>query len=208
LYLVNRYYDPSTAQFSSVDPLVDITQQPYAYVGDNPLNNTDPAGLGVSCSYSCASYQKIVAECTSASPPKGCNGSGWWAGVVNGISQVPGEIWQWANTPTCLSSPDFFTAPLNGFYGGFKIASGGLLVTLGTAEDVTGLGTVLGIPTQSYGVYQIGTGGARVYRSYRQFSGAFSQAEVQKTPLEYGEDLLLNIAPFGGGLTDLLGGLP
>jgi RHS repeat-associated protein len=46
LYLINRYYDPATAQFLSVDPAVDVTQQPYAYVGDNPLNQTDPSGLG------------------------------------------------------------------------------------------------------------------------------------------------------------------
>ncbi|EQD70928.1 Rhs family protein [mine drainage metagenome] len=30
IYLVNRYYDPSTGQFLSVDPLVSLTDQPYA----------------------------------------------------------------------------------------------------------------------------------------------------------------------------------
>lgn len=44
-YLTNRYYDPSTAQYLSVDPLVGITQSPYGYVNDNPINNTDPLGL-------------------------------------------------------------------------------------------------------------------------------------------------------------------
>ena len=48
LYLVNRYYDPSTDQFLSVDPAVATTGQPYAFTGDNPLNATDPLGL-----YSC-----------------------------------------------------------------------------------------------------------------------------------------------------------
>jgi RHS repeat-associated protein len=46
LYLQNRYYDPSTAQFISVDPLVGLTHSPYGYVYDNPLNATDPTGLG------------------------------------------------------------------------------------------------------------------------------------------------------------------
>ena len=44
-YLTNRYYDPSTAQFLTVDPLVALTQQPYAYAAGNPLNMVDPLGL-------------------------------------------------------------------------------------------------------------------------------------------------------------------
>ena len=46
IYLVNRYYDPSTGQFLSVDPLVDLTDQPYQYVGGDPINGSDPSGLG------------------------------------------------------------------------------------------------------------------------------------------------------------------
>jgi hypothetical protein len=42
---VNRYYDPNTAQFMSVDPDVTTTLQPYAFTGDDPLNATDPLGL-------------------------------------------------------------------------------------------------------------------------------------------------------------------
>jgi RHS repeat-associated protein len=45
IYLIGRYYDPSTDQFMSVDPLVSVTGQPYAFTGDNPLNKTDPLGL-------------------------------------------------------------------------------------------------------------------------------------------------------------------
>ncbi len=44
-YLINRYYDPSTGQFLSVDPLVQLTGQAYAYAGDNPINFNDPFGL-------------------------------------------------------------------------------------------------------------------------------------------------------------------
>jgi uncharacterized protein RhaS with RHS repeats len=44
-WLVNRYYDPSTDQFLSVDPDLAETGQPYAFTGDNPLNATDPLGL-------------------------------------------------------------------------------------------------------------------------------------------------------------------
>jgi RHS repeat-associated protein len=45
IYLRNRVYDPSTAQFLTVDPLVAATRAPYSYAGDNPLNNEDPTGL-------------------------------------------------------------------------------------------------------------------------------------------------------------------
>jgi RHS repeat-associated protein len=45
LYLRARYYDPSTAQFLSVDPLVDSTGSPYGYTDGNPLQFVDPLGL-------------------------------------------------------------------------------------------------------------------------------------------------------------------
>lgn len=45
VYLRARWYDPSTGQFLSVDPLVAQTQQPYQYGGDDPINETDPTGL-------------------------------------------------------------------------------------------------------------------------------------------------------------------
>ncbi len=48
-----RDYDPATAQFLTVDPALDVTHQPYAYVANNPLLLTDPLGL-----YSCDDYGK------------------------------------------------------------------------------------------------------------------------------------------------------
>ena len=45
LYLTARYYDPSTAQFLTVDPAVNQTRSPYGYAGDSPLNLADPTGL-------------------------------------------------------------------------------------------------------------------------------------------------------------------
>ncbi len=43
----NRYYDPTTNQFVSIDPMVAKTDQPYAFVNDGPLNWTDPLGLKI-----------------------------------------------------------------------------------------------------------------------------------------------------------------
>jgi RHS repeat-associated protein len=45
LYLVNRYYNPATGQFLSVDPDVATTGEPYGYADGNPVDNTDPTGL-------------------------------------------------------------------------------------------------------------------------------------------------------------------
>lgn len=44
-YLHARMYDPVTGQFLTVDPVGAATRAPYAYVGNNPLNGSDPAGL-------------------------------------------------------------------------------------------------------------------------------------------------------------------
>lgn len=40
-----RSYDPVTAQFITRDPLVDITQAPYSYASNDPVNRADPTGL-------------------------------------------------------------------------------------------------------------------------------------------------------------------
>jgi RHS repeat-associated protein len=45
IYLRARYYDPGTAQFLSVDPLIDLTQDAYGYASGNPLQLVDPLGL-------------------------------------------------------------------------------------------------------------------------------------------------------------------
>jgi RHS repeat-associated protein len=44
-YLRARYYDPTTAQFLTRDPVEALTGAPYAYVEGNPLNGSDPSGL-------------------------------------------------------------------------------------------------------------------------------------------------------------------
>jgi RHS repeat-associated protein len=56
-YLRARYYDPATALFLTLDPMVDTTRAPYAYAGDNPVNYTDPTGK---CSFwSCRGRGRI-----------------------------------------------------------------------------------------------------------------------------------------------------
>jgi RHS repeat-associated protein len=45
IYLRARVYDPATAQFMSVDPLMEQTGETYRYAADNPVNEGDPGGL-------------------------------------------------------------------------------------------------------------------------------------------------------------------
>ncbi len=44
IYLKARYYDPATAEFLTVDPLIETTGSPYAYAAGNPVNASDPSG--------------------------------------------------------------------------------------------------------------------------------------------------------------------
>ncbi|HEY4451789.1 MAG TPA: RHS repeat-associated core domain-containing protein [Solirubrobacteraceae bacterium] len=44
IYLRARYYDPSAAQFLSVDPRVMDTRAPYTYAEDSPTTLADPSG--------------------------------------------------------------------------------------------------------------------------------------------------------------------
>ena len=191
-YLINRYYDPATAQFTTRDPLVGITRSAYGYVGDTPLNGMDPLGLW--------SWNPI-SDVTQAWNDTGGK-------VVHGIDKGVSAAWAWANTPTCLPNPDWFTTLPNAFYGGTKIGSGIVLEAGGTAADVTGIGAIVGVPANIYGAYQIITGGARIYRAIKQGQGAFNQPMVRKTPLQFSEDIVLNAIPGGGGIADILGGLP
>ena len=97
---------------------------------------------------------------------------------------------------------------VNTAYGDWKVGTGVFLLTVGTAEDVTGIGAILGVPTQAYGVYQITTGAFRIVRGYKQLDDAWHHPTVCKSPLHYGEDIGLDVAPGGGGIENLLGGLP
>ncbi len=45
IYLIHRYYDPNTGQFTSGDPDQAATGQPYAYASGDPVDTTDPTGL-------------------------------------------------------------------------------------------------------------------------------------------------------------------
>jgi hypothetical protein len=67
VYFIDRYYDPATDQFLSVDPDVAETGQPYVFTGDDPVNGSDPLGLYITGGGS--------SECNSSSGTLYCTGS-------------------------------------------------------------------------------------------------------------------------------------
>ncbi len=66
-YLRARYYDPTTAQLMTVDPALAATAESYAYATGDPINQTDPSGLGgcFFCSLFVAAARVIVTVLTA-----------------------------------------------------------------------------------------------------------------------------------------------
>jgi RHS repeat-associated protein len=113
IYLVHRYYDPSTGQFLSVDPDVAQTGEPYTYVGGDPANGTDPTGLkggpGVgalrACGYegSRSTSESCEALRTREDRVMAARGSGtWWADVSSFVEHNYGTIAQIAAGAACV----------------------------------------------------------------------------------------------------------
>lgn len=81
IYLINRYYDPTTAQFLSIDPALAQTGQPYSFTGNDPLNATDPNGAR---GWYCIGGQTHYYQGNKFGAPNGkCGGSsGSYLGVI------------------------------------------------------------------------------------------------------------------------------
>lgn len=84
IFLRARYYDPGTAQFLNLDPAVEVTREPYAYAGNNPLRFKDPTGLsfaeeiegvGIPCLFCEAAHG--VQELVEPSYNEFLRGAGW-----------------------------------------------------------------------------------------------------------------------------------
>jgi len=123
-YLRARYYDPTTNQFLTRDPLVATTGQPYAYAAADPLNLADPSGLCGGPQGSNWSLERVGSSIGDTV----CNiggGKDTLLGVAGSLAAPPCDI----------------------LGGGCRLPTGQeALGTLGRATDATGgaLGTVAG----------------------------------------------------------------
>jgi RHS repeat-associated protein len=103
IYLDNRYYDPATGQFTSLDPEVDQTLQPFDYAGDNPVSATDPTGLGHTPP-PCGGSQ-AVPSCRYLTALAWTDNQMW--SVVYGHGKSHGEFEtisnDWPNTMVCIA---------------------------------------------------------------------------------------------------------
>lgn len=119
IYLHARYYDPTTGQFMSSDPLEAITQQPYSYANDDPINGTDPTGLGC-----------------GTPDPGGCvnDVTGWAGGQVNNLAgtDVGGDVVNYFGTHTVAVCA-------NGALGlGYYVTASGCVGLVGGRPSVFG----------------------------------------------------------------------
>jgi RHS repeat-associated protein len=92
IWLNARKYDPNTAQFMSIDPMLESTNEPYTYVQNNPLNATDLSGLCSSSgplSWECAKAKMSVAAASLALVSSGAAGAAILLGLAGGTVTVP-----------------------------------------------------------------------------------------------------------------------
>jgi len=75
IYLINRYYDPATGQFLSVDAYVAYSQEAYGYAYQNPANSKDATGL-LSWPFPMGGCSLAVGLCGVGSSGGGSGGGG------------------------------------------------------------------------------------------------------------------------------------
>lgn len=119
-YLQNRWYDPYTAQFISVDPALSLTAQPYAYANGDPLTYTDPFGLcWQGFDWACNAFNAASVEVydgVNSAASYASNSNNWSTITGTGATIAYGFCWA----------------------GGSGCAVGGLLTTATTGLDLFG----------------------------------------------------------------------
>ncbi|NTW40894.1 MAG: hypothetical protein HGA44_13610, partial [Cellulomonadaceae bacterium] len=124
IYLRARYYDPQSAQFLSIDPLVQATADAYGYTAGNPLQFTDPLGLSWynPTTWTASTWDNISLGLTVAAIAVSATGIGAPVGaILMGASMVAnaGAMIRNYNDGNCLAA----AAGILGFIpGGGKLA--------------------------------------------------------------------------------------
>ncbi len=108
-YLRARNYDPSTGQFTSVDPLDATTEAPYTYALDNPVNGSDPSGLCNANPFSGSFWTK--GNCLSEHPGQAVEGAAIGVCIVatTGVCLTAAATAYAFNTEQNITSPCGFS---------------------------------------------------------------------------------------------------
>ena len=214
--LVHRYYDPSTGQFLSVDPLVKQTGQPYQYAGSDPANSRDPSGqwscLGPNQSGPCPPgytpgppYNMITPQPPGSQVIKLRTGNyGLWLADDSRATITPGGVWL-TDTSQIVGAgrPPRPNAPRTSVFDAFgKTAQvlGGATsgaIVCGLAGSVVGPeGTIVGM-----GIGWL-AGGLGTY-----WSQPSNSEEVPPSPTDENDpnffDPNANLQPLGAPITDM-----
>ena len=181
VYLIDRYYDPSTDQFLSVDPDVSLTDQPYVFVNDDPLNAGDALGTvavpfeGGGCVIDCGhvtTFQFPTAQGTNQPPTTvGQDSTSFW--TTNGTYTL--------TTTVTVSGPD-----PNGTVS-FS-SDGSATITVGKYSGTIGSSNAL---AAAFGNYSVTNDGASWQTSSTQHFGKESVTttfNVSYTPSSEGSD--------------------
>jgi RHS repeat-associated protein len=154
IYLINRYYDPSTDQFLSIDPDVATTDQPYLFTNDDPLNAEDPLGLQGSAGVQAETeYDESVAKkCDGHPDANGCRGINVVSDVAKAVTTHIGDIVTGIAIGTCIAASA-------GICAGVTVAAFAARVTQRAEEGVpiNSSSTYLdaGITLASFGLVQV-----------------------------------------------------
>jgi RHS repeat-associated protein len=102
IYLINRYYDPETGQFISMDPDLPQTLEPYEYALGDPVNHKDLSGLDPSgligvfaCNSEADEYWADQNSVIGAYGEEKCTGQGYSPIKVTIALERHSFLWIW-----------------------------------------------------------------------------------------------------------------
>jgi RHS repeat-associated protein len=161
IYLINRYYDPATGQFLSVDPILSQTLAPYSYATGNPVSNRDPNGL---CGWlsGCAEFAALAGGIAWAACAVFLSFASFLCGTVAaGIGSLAAYIWDnWGHIT---------------IWGAVGAFAAGFFTAAISAAAFGGVALVIGRVAEWAGVARIAT---KMTEGARRFSGAGGHARM------------------------------
>lgn len=136
-----RFYDPVIGRWSVADPLAEkvYSDNPYAFTGNNPVNNTDPNGMetlyGIDArnAFNDLKSQLEQNEASSPGDPPKKNKKGYFSSFFNSLSKGnpfgnTGRTWErWLSSESTLGN-DLWSATSSSFWGVASLLDGNTYV--------------------------------------------------------------------------------